>query len=499
MIMKEGYTTKQANQHIQKEQKKVNTQYKGEIHFSAPTGWINDPNGFIFFKGEYHLFYQYYPYGTQHGPMHWGHAKSKDLISWEHLPVALAPDETYDIGGCFSGSAIEKDGKLYLMYTGHLPAKNERDTRQFQCIAVSEDGIHFEKIAQNPVLTEKDLPANASVQDFRDPKVFENQGVYYCVIGSKTNQGNGQVLLYSSNNLVDWTFKSILLKGHIGQGIVWECPDLFELDGKDVLLFSPIQMEQSGNDFHNLSSAVAVIGQVNWETGKFHTESIQEIDHGLDFYAPQTTFNGKDRIMIAWMQMWERNIPTDTEKHGWAGSMTLPRVLHVKENKLVQQSVLNEQSADCFEPIFKLKGKCIKDTNLSNEMTEPYSYQIKLTINVERAEQITLSLHSNEEEDVSLDWLSDVNEVRFNREHSGHKIVGAEKEELHERKVNVALKEGCLMIEMVVDKSSVEFFIQNGEETITSTVYPSSPYEVINLSSKGKSVIHSLEMNKLIV
>ena len=122
-------------------------------HLAPPFGWCNDPNGMCFYKGQYHFFYQHYPYAPQWGPMHWGHAVSDDLAYWKHLPIALVPEKPYEQGGgCFSGSAIEKDGKLYLMYTGHLSATPEEEIAtgishmEFQCLAYSEDGIHFKKI-----------------------------------------------------------------------------------------------------------------------------------------------------------------------------------------------------------------------------------------------------------------------------------------------------------------------------------------------------------------
>ncbi|EAC9468344.1 glycoside hydrolase family 32 protein, partial [Listeria monocytogenes] len=118
MLVEETAILDKANRFIEMMRGKVNPQYRQNYHFSAPIGWINDPNGFIYYKGHYHLFYQYYPYDSRWGPMHWGHARSSDLVHWEDLPVALAPDQPYDSGGCFSGSAIERDGKLYLFYTG---------------------------------------------------------------------------------------------------------------------------------------------------------------------------------------------------------------------------------------------------------------------------------------------------------------------------------------------------------------------------------------------
>jgi len=151
-------TIRKANQYIDENREKVDQQYRGSFHLLPPIGWMNDPNGFVYFRGEYHLFYQFYPYDSVWGPMHWGHAKSKDLLHWEELPVALAPSESYDKDGCFSGSAIVKDDKLYLLYTGHVDDEEKRE--EAQCLAVSTDGITFEKLPTNPVIHAQHIEGN---------------------------------------------------------------------------------------------------------------------------------------------------------------------------------------------------------------------------------------------------------------------------------------------------------------------------------------------------
>lgn len=322
------------NEWIKDNKAKVNNRYKPKFHFTAPIGWINDPNGFVYFKGEYHLFYQYHPYSAKWGPMHWGHAKSSDLIHWEHLPVALAPDQPYDKGGCFSGTALAVDDELILMYTGHVDENG--NIRQVQCLARSFDGIHFQKYEQNPVIDERHV---TNTTDFRDPKIFKRSDKYYSLVAS-TENNIGNVLLFESDDLENWMFKSVFLSAEKNQGKIWECPDLFSLGGKDVLIVSPIAYQQDGFRFANVNSSVWFIGEVDWEKGKFVTETVEEIDSGLDFYAPQTLLDDKNRrIMIAWEQMWGRSIPTDDLGHNWAGSMTIPRQLTYKEGKIRQEFV----------------------------------------------------------------------------------------------------------------------------------------------------------------
>ena len=216
--------------------KQIKAEDRPAFHVSPYVGWMNDPNGFSYYQGEYHLFYQYNPYDTHWDSMHWGHVVSKDLLHWEYLPAALAPDKDYDKIGCFSGSAIElDDGRQLLMYTAvdheTLEDGSKRDI-QTQAVAVG-DGRDYVKYEKNPVLTEKDLPEGASKVDFRDPKIWKGKdGNFYCVIGSRPADGSGQILLYRSANGFDWEFVSILAENKKRFGKMWECPDFFELDGK---------------------------------------------------------------------------------------------------------------------------------------------------------------------------------------------------------------------------------------------------------------------------
>ena len=178
-----------------------------------------------------------------------GHAKSRDLLHWEELPVVLAPSETYDQNGCFSGSALVVDDRLVLIYTGHVEAGEERI--ETQCIATSKDGIVFDKYVGNPVISQEQIQRIADIADFRDPKMFKYGNIYYTVVASKTADSRGQILLFESTDGFNWQFKSVLLEGNQEEGIMWERPDLFELDGKWVLMISPIEMKRQENRLEN--------------------------------------------------------------------------------------------------------------------------------------------------------------------------------------------------------------------------------------------------------
>ena len=264
-----------------------------KYHIAAPANWINDPNGFCFYKGEYHLFYQYHPYSSQWGPMHWGHVASKDLADWEHRPIALAPTDEYDKGGCFSGSAIENDGKLYLLYTGHVDLDNSNggnDRIETQCLAVSDDGKHFEKVENNPVI--KALPGNLNIrtEHFRDPKVWKHGDWYYTVVGVQTKEESGQVVVYKSQDLINWEFLNIMATSSVKEnlGFMWECPNFAEVNGHEALILSPQGVKSEGNKFLNLHQSGYFLGKMDYSTGIFERENdFEMLDYGFDFYAPQ--------------------------------------------------------------------------------------------------------------------------------------------------------------------------------------------------------------------
>ncbi|MDE7158640.1 MAG: glycoside hydrolase family 32 protein, partial [Clostridiales bacterium] len=220
-----------ADSYIASNLSSVQQSFRHTYHAMPPIGWMNDPNGVIYAFGKYHLFYQFYPYGASWDSMHWGHYTTRDFIHWRLEPTALAPDGKYDRDGCFSGTSIVKDNKLYLMYTSVLA------DIQTQSLAVSSDGVKFEKIGK--VIASSQLPQDALRTEFRDPKVFLRNGVYYALMGSRTMNGEGQILLYRSNDLLQWEFVNVVRRDKLTTRGIYECPDLFELDGKDGIIASP--------------------------------------------------------------------------------------------------------------------------------------------------------------------------------------------------------------------------------------------------------------------
>lgn len=484
-----------AREYIEQNKDKVNPEYRLGYHVMAEIGWINDPNGFSYFNGEYHLFYQYYPYGSQWGPMHWGHVKSKDLVKWEHLPVALAPDMYYDADGCFSGSAIEKDGKLYLMYTGHSnpDPENQINIRQIQNIAVSEDGIEFAKVKANPVIVEKHLPENAKAQDFRDPKVFKHGEDFYVVIASCHEDESGQILLYKSKDLLEWEYVGVMARSENKLGKIWECPDFFNLVNRDVLIISPIAMERQGDRYCNTCSCIYMLGDFDFEKCYYNYDTIEEIDAGFDFYAPQTMKDEMGRrILIAWMQMWGRNMPTHEEKHNWAGAMTLPRELKIVNGKLYQMPV--EEMKNYRANKISYENISVKDL-LTLERIEGQQLELELEIDSLQSSKFGLKVLKNEENETVMYYDKTEGKFIFDRSKNGVELLGAEKDEdiKHIRKVAVALANNKLKLRIFIDRCSVEIFIQDGEKTMTSTVYPKKSAKEIEFFSDSEIIIKKLD------
>ena len=238
------------------------------FHVTPPVGWMNDPNGFSVYNGKVHLFYQYHPYSTEWGPMHWGHQVSDDLIRWEQLPVAIAPDTIYDAEGCFSGTAIEKDGEHVLIYTSVMKNPDGDGVLQNQSIAVG-DGVTYKKIQNNPVVTGDMLPEGLSRADFRDPKAWLEDGRYYMAAGCVDQDNKGLVVLLSSADMESWTFESILARNEGDLGGIWECPDFFKLDDHHVLLVSPTGMKAERYEFHNGNNSIYFVGEFHKGEKKF--------------------------------------------------------------------------------------------------------------------------------------------------------------------------------------------------------------------------------------
>ena len=465
------------------------------FHVVPRVGWMNDPNGFSVYKGEYHLFFQYYPYKPVWGPMHWGHVKTRDFIRWERLPIALAPDMPYDKDGCFSGGAVElPDGRQMLMYTGVREERQEDgsiNAFQTQCLAVG-DGVDYEKYEANPVITAQDLPKGGSPVDFRDPKIWREADGYYAAIGNRPADGSGSVLLYHSQDAFHWTLVGPVASNHGQYGMMWECPDYFRLDGKQVLLVSPQEMSPIGLEFHAGNGTVCMIGEADARKHLIR-ENVHAIDYGIDFYAPQTllALDGR-RIMIAWMQNWDtaRSQPKGIRI---CGQMTVPRELNVRDGRLIQQPVreLSNYYGDRIS---------YRNVPLSTEtiLTGVRGRTIDLTVQVRPANGSTmyrwfkLNLAKDGEHVTSVKFKPEQGIVRVDRSRCGFRF-----DIVHVREFPVYSKHGCIKLRAVLDRHSLELFVNDGEQAASFVLHTPVSADVISFEAEGE-VLMDVEKYDLI-
>ena len=442
---------------------KLNTlRYRPRYHIAAKSGWINDPNGLVYFKGYYHVFFQHYPYGADWGPMHWGHVRSKDLIHWENLPIALTPQQE---DGCFSGSALVYDGKLFLMYTAHhnLNADGSQSYQE-QNLAYSEDGITFTKYVGNPVIK---VPLNDNTENFRDPKLFVDGSCFYCAIGGQSLDKRGQVLLYQSHDLYHWKFTEILAQASSAKkaGYMWECPDYFEINGQKVLVISPQGIEPEGEFYHNLHENGYFIGK--GEDGKlvYSRDRFQELDRGHDFYAAQT-FLAPDgrRIMLAWMDMWEQEFPEKAD--GWAGMLTFPREVTLKDGRLI------------VKPVRELAY--LRSAKLTSQTAKKAAYEFDnrcLELDVAAKNDLVLVIKYGDST-LKLSYENGVFEL--------------EKTGFEKRTITWNLKD--IKLQVLCDQSSVEIFVEDGP-VISERLYGQGKTSFdFSSSQEVKSDIFKLEL-----
>lgn len=483
-------TLREARKYEETYEKRINEEERPGFHFSTRVGWLNDPNGFSYYDGKYHLFYQYHPYDPYWGPMHWGHAVSENLLHWEYLPAALAPDQSYDIDGCFSGSAVElPDGRQLLMYTGvkRVPlADGEFRDEQTQCLAVG-DGIDYEKYEQNPVLDKKDLPEGSSKCDFRDPKIWkEEDGTFRCVVGNLAEEGGGQILLFHSQDGFRWEYQKVLAANNNRFGKMWECPDFFELDGKWVLLTSPQDMLPEGFEYHNGNGTLCLIGEFDKKTDTFTEQKNQSIDYGIDFYAPQTllTPDGR-RVMIAWMQNWDtsRLHPQETK---WFGQMTISRELSIKNGRLYQSPVRELEKLRCNK--VEYKNVVFADT-ITLDAVEGRMIDLEIELEAENEENIykkfAVRFAQNDRYHTALSFRPYESILKIDRKFSGSRRAA-----IHQRRSLVPSENGKIKLRLILDRFSVEVFVNDGEQVMTATMYTDQAADGISFFADG-----SVKMN----
>lgn len=436
-----------------------NRNYRPLFHVNSGKGWINDPNGLIKFKGLYHVFFQHYPNDTKWGPMHWGHRVSKDLIHWDELPIALFPKTFSNEDGCFSGTSIIHDNKLYLVYTGFYENGGGDNIRQVQCLASSNDGLTFEK--HGIIIDETKLPDYINPCDFRDPKVWKEGNTFHMIVAAREKGGKGRILLFKSDNLFDWTFVDHILE-HESKGLMIECPDYVK--DLNLLLYSEQFQPNEGYKHLNIHSTRYAVGEFDFDKNKFIESTTDIVDYGFDFYAPQVFAN--ENIMIAWLNMWDRNNPSS--EYGFAGQLTVPRHIEIKDGKLLQS------------PVWDYSNKEV--TSVSNHLEDTFKYGA-IKFNIKDLKELDIKLR--EKDDQYFKVSLNENEIIFDRSKMKSQIIGVEKDtdsmNCIRRMPIDNLEE--VNIEIIMDEFSLEFFI-NG---LSASFQVYNDYEADKLSMNIKA------------
>lgn len=479
--------------------------YRPHYHFTPDSQWMNDPNGMFYLNGKYHLFFQYYPDSNVWGPMHWGHAISQDLISWDELPIALYPDS---LGYIFSGSAVVdyqntsgfgKEGitPIIAMYTYHNmdAEKNGRLDYQSQGIAYSlDEGMTWIKYENNPVLKTPGL------KDFRDPKVsWDSISQRWTMVLA----GGNKILFYSSKNLKEWQFESEFGENQGGHGGVWECPDLISMkvtgskDTKMVLLVSINPGGPNGGSatqyFVGDFDGKNFILDENFQQ-QLNKENALWIDGGRDNYAGVTWSNippadGR-KIFIGWMSNWDyaREVPT----YRWRSSMTLPRELKLtfKNNKYCLQNMPVQEIYQYTkkEIVKKSLYKRELDELIQQEKPDLTKSMLQFEINNLKNTSYRFVLGNEKGESLAFGLNNKHNKFFIDRSKTGNidfstKFAPA----ASEMKCGGELEN--LRVFVVLDKTSIEVFYNDGEYVMTEIFFPNQPFTQFSVESEDDDIL----------
>lgn len=454
--------------YISANKNQVNFRYRPRFHALQPIGWINDPNGFHFDGENYHLFYQHNPYAAHWDSMHWGHWRSKDLVHWENLPVAMAPDCPYDAEGCFSGTA-KPDGKggAYILYTG--VSKDEEGNIQQQCLAYF-DGERVMKSNLNPVMPFKMLPEGYVRYDFRDPCLVKAGDGWRAIMAAGHRNGV-HLLCCSSKDLEHWSYEGVFSPT---VSKMPECPDVFELDGKTLVLYSCVDYE--GELTVNPRPVVYSVGETKDSMTRFEGSPLKVLDYGTDCYATQSC-EGLDgqRIAISWLASWTSEFPTDKLGHGWSGMMTLPRVITLCGDRLLQQPVseLNKARGEAVQAAAAVG----ETTPLQLDACAKYA-EVQLEADISETETLTLELMRTGDEAVRLIWEKDV--LTLCR--ASLKLC-AESGMTETMTMPLKAKDGRISLRAFVDACAVEVFADGN--TMTALAFPIGDAYGVAVKAKG--------------
>lgn len=421
-------------------------QWHNKFHLEMPKGLVNDPNGLCYHQGKYQIFFQWNPFGCEHKHKHWTYTQTTDFINYTKPQIALAPVDKFDKDGCYSGSARNKNNKLEIIYTANL--KDEQNIRYPRQVLVkqNDDG---EFIKEKIII---DTVPEGYTTHFRDPYIFAKNNRSFIILGAQRENLTGCALIYEEID-ENWIFRGELKTQLTDFGYMWECPNLFTIDDKDILVFCPQGLKAQKYQYQNLYQAGYLIGQFNPDTLEFTHGEFHEFDMGFDFYAPQVLVHENRHILIGWVGMPDKLQDYPTIDDGWVHSLTLPRELILKDDKLYQRPIaeLNKLNQNTTTKINK--NKISLSTNKKLEISTPLkdisSWQGKLKFN---DEYILLTYDKN-----TSVFTIDRNQLKLGGKGIRQFLVKAQDE---------------LNLSVYIDSSIIELYLQDGEYYATFCYYP---------------------------
>lgn len=437
-----------------------------KYHLQPPMGWMNDPNGLCQKDGVYHIYHQYVPFYPELCSVLWGHVTTKDFVHYEVQDPSVYPDSEWDENGAYSGSVFQEDGVMYVYYTGNV-RHTDRDydyitegREQNTVLITSEDGFHFSE--KQLLMRNEDYPSDLSLH-VRDPQVFCENGKYYMIQGARDLEARGCVLLFESNNLTDWIYK-LRFCTEKPFGYMWECPNYLNIEGQKFLIACPQGIRPDGLDYASENQCgwfplqYEFDGSAEYRLGKFC-----QMDRGFDFYAPQVFRDESGRwILFGWMSTPDAAYDSEvTVKNGWVHALTVPRELYV-----------NEHGRLCQRPVKELEGmrrdgqsgRFGKGSVFHAEV--PACFELKISMDAP-SEDFTLLLR----ESAVLRYRDRVLSLDLTDCGAGRKIQGVRVKEIHG-------------IQVLSDTSSLEIFVNDGEETFTSRIYDSMEHLQVKLDTE---------------
>ncbi|KAG5475471.1 hypothetical protein LSCM1_03591 [Leishmania martiniquensis] len=460
----------EANNAVLTIRKKMGKDFYPRYHIAPYASSMNAPCGIMYFKGLYHVFYQYHPFAAEWGPMHWGHSTSENMVHWRHHPIVLAPGDDWDRDGCFAGSSVAHDDRLYIFYTGHhwlTDVADDSQIYQVQCLAISENGFSFEKrgIVVKP-------PAGFS--HFRDPYVWFQDGRWWMVCGARDSKDQGQLLLYSTDDLEDWddsTF-TILSKSEDRNVYMWEYPGFFPQQHNQLLMFSQQSMHPDDYMLRNRYQTGLLLGV--WKPNERFsvTSTFKKLDLGHDFYGAQSflTCDGR-RVFIGWLDMWDTNVPT--KQHHWAGMLSVPRVLLIDAaSGRIRTPPIKELESIRLNYQY-LPRQTMPENSQVRLLAECTSYEVRVLFDLEKSTAEKYGLWLGKGLEIYID--EQTNRLVVNRHYPHYDISGYRSYTLPEQ--------ALVLVHAYFDMSSVEVFVNEGEAVLSTRIYPARNDRALSLFS----------------